>query len=261
MEKSLLEVLKTLKLDFTSAIIELDNGLETDKPFELSPRDFLRFAKSDLKQNDLKGNINALTNAKRAIDCQIDSALTTFGIDCKNIPETSNEIIQFTEFTNEDLAYKLKIIRALDFAPSGLISRTRTLRNKLEHNFQVPHRDEVKDAIELAEFFLLSLDSHLNLIENEFYITDQQNFSKFRNHKKYVKVTFDDSNSEIRLDFSLGSTVIHSTKLSQHQSLYYFLVKLINNLRDELDAEDAFKTLLKAIGHPIPSSNIKLKLK
>ena len=261
MENSLLRFLKSLKLDFTSTIIELDNGIETEKPFALSARDLLRFAKSDLREDTLKGNINALTNAKRAIDCQIDTALTLFGIDCKNFPQSSNDIIDHTGFSNEDLPYKLKLIRALDFAPSGLISRTRSLRNKLEHKFQVPDREEVKDAIELAELFLLSLDSHLNLIENEFFVTDEKCFGKYGDHLCFLKIAFNDSDQKIDLEFYLEKNLIHSASMSQNDSLYYFIVKLINNLRDDVDAEDAFKVFLKFLGHPIPSSNVKLKVR
>ena len=136
---NILQLIKDeLKIDFTSTIIAYDSGSGSENPFELSARDFLRFAKSDFKSNDKKGNINALTNAKRAIDCQIDAALTMFGIQYDKIPNSTNRIIELTGLMSLDLPHKLKLIQAVDFAPSGLISKTRTLRNKLEHYYQIP---------------------------------------------------------------------------------------------------------------------------
>ena len=43
---NILQLIKDeLKIDFTSTIIEFDSGSGSENPFELSARDFLRFAK------------------------------------------------------------------------------------------------------------------------------------------------------------------------------------------------------------------------
>jgi len=124
---------KKLKIDFSKTVIEKDGAGSISSEFDILPRDFLRFAKSDFKTHELKGNVNALTNAKRAIDCQIDSAFAMFGISYDKIPEISQNLVDLEDFENSDIAYKLKLVKALDFAPSGLISKARLLRNKLEH--------------------------------------------------------------------------------------------------------------------------------
>lgn len=48
--------------------------------FEVTPTEYLAFAENDLESKDLRGLINALSNTKRALDCQIDSLLYTFGL-------------------------------------------------------------------------------------------------------------------------------------------------------------------------------------
>jgi hypothetical protein len=48
-------------------------------PFELISTDFMRFARSDLGENNEKSLVNALSNVKRALDCRIASLLWLFG--------------------------------------------------------------------------------------------------------------------------------------------------------------------------------------
>jgi len=165
---------KRLKIDFSTAVIEREGGSEISTDFDIEPRHFLRFAKSDFKTQELKGYVNALTNAKRAIDCQIDSAFAMFGITYDKIPKISQKIVDVEDFETSDLAYKLKLIKALDFAPSGLISKARLLRNRLEHYYQKPLKNEISEAIELAELFILSVENRTRIIENNFYLTDKK---------------------------------------------------------------------------------------
>ena len=56
--------------------VELGSGtsLEYDG-FDINASEFMKYAEMDLDQGTTQGLVNALTNAKRAIDCQIDSVL------------------------------------------------------------------------------------------------------------------------------------------------------------------------------------------
>jgi len=258
---NILQLIKDeLKIDFTSTIIEFDSGSGSENPFELSARDFLRFAKSDFKSNDKKGNINALTNAKRAIDCQIDSAFTMFGIQYDKIPNSSNKIIELTGLMNLDLPHKLKLIQAVDFAPSGLISKTRTLRNKLEHYYKIPDKEEVRDAIELAELFVLSIESHIKIIEDSFSITDKSKHDESHYINNCVKVDFNYELKEINLGFYNEKEKIETITLNQNDEVFYAFIKLINNIHEQIELEDSLKIFLKMIEHPIPEKNIRLEL-
>ena len=46
--------------------------------YEICAEDFLEFAKEDFKGQDLRSRVNALGNAKRAIECRIDTLLYNF---------------------------------------------------------------------------------------------------------------------------------------------------------------------------------------
>jgi len=248
-----------LKIDFTSTFILRDSGTGNRNPFELSAREFLRFSKEDFKSKNKKGNINALTNAKRAIDCQIDTAFTLFGIQYDSIPISSNKVIELTGLMDIDLPHKLKLIQALDFAPSVLISKTRILRNRLEHYYQIPDEEEVKEAIELAELFVLSIESHIKIIEDAFSITDKKGNeeSKFYNNCISVKVNYETKN--ITLGFYNGNGLIETIVLNQKDEVFYAFIKIINNMNEQIDVEDSVKLFLKMIGHPIPEKNVSVQ--
>ena len=51
-----------------------------ENSFEIKPNDFLEFAEKDLAANYTHKDINALSNAKRALDCQLDSLIIAFGL-------------------------------------------------------------------------------------------------------------------------------------------------------------------------------------
>ena len=66
--------LKEFLLNFSQPLDYYERMSFTDLefPFEIHAQHFLDIAEEDLLSNDLRGNINALTNAKRAIDCQVE---------------------------------------------------------------------------------------------------------------------------------------------------------------------------------------------
>ncbi|MCL6272304.1 hypothetical protein M3P05_20520 [Sansalvadorimonas sp. 2012CJ34-2] len=157
------KLLDTARIDFTDCIIEQDSGTRLSHNFDINPSEFLSFSKSDIKDKSKKGLVNALSNAKRAIDSQIDKIFMSFGYTPKNFPK---HLIKFIDFftdatTNKDAPIKLRIINAFGMAPSGLVSQVRTLRNKLEHDFSVPEYSEVKQSIEIAELFIAATDKKL----------------------------------------------------------------------------------------------------
>ena len=77
-------------------------GLNFDE-FDITPRDFLRYAKDDFQSQSEAGLINALSNAKRAIDCQIDTAIRSMGIDSLDLAEHFSTIDRSLKFCSLDL--------------------------------------------------------------------------------------------------------------------------------------------------------------
>lgn len=101
------------------------------------------------------GIINALSNSKRAIDCLIENTLKNFSINPKKI---SNVAIEFCNDVlgqdNNISPISLKLFCALGLSPSLLVAEVRELRNKIEHEFNIPQINDVLRAYEVAELLI-----------------------------------------------------------------------------------------------------------
>ncbi|MDA3879485.1 MAG: hypothetical protein PF436_03775 [Prolixibacteraceae bacterium] len=256
-----LELIKEiLKLDFTSTIIERDSGSVGESDFELKPRDFLRLSKKDFKTDSDGGLINALTNAKRAIDCQIDTSFNIFGISYDNISMSSEDLVKLVNIDASDLPFKLKLVRALDFAPSGVISNIRTLRNKLEHYYKKPEKNEVDSAIELAELFILSVENRIRFIEENLSLTDRKNYIEYGVYNSSVNIDFCKAEKHFKLDYYKARKKIETEIIDEHQPLFYCLIRILNNINEDVELLESLKIFLKMIEHPIPLKNVKLDI-
>jgi len=173
------QLIKKVDIDWTN--IEISLGVPPvahlenySFNFEISPRDFLRFAQENLRMKDKKGLISALSNAKRAIDCQIDLVILFYGFNYSKF-EKVNSYPQveslINEYENENgkfsgVPFKLRFITSFGIAPSFLVSKIRELRNKLEHEYKMPTKKEAREAVEVAELFINSTE---NVITRNFY--------------------------------------------------------------------------------------------
>lgn len=144
--------------------------------FEVSPDDFLDFAKNSMEETSQKGLIDAMSNAKRAIECQIDSIILYLGYDYKNFDKrtayaNTKKFINkhFNEDTVDGITDRIKLLQIFNITPPFLISKIRSLRNKVEHEYIVPELSEVREAIEIAELFINSSMRKINFINRIFY--------------------------------------------------------------------------------------------
>lgn len=248
MDTILLEILKDSKINLTDMTLRTLSGTSLQKTmFDISPKDFLRFAKEDSKEGDERGFINSLTNSKRAIDSQIDETIETLISKFDNFNPIVNDFLKFFEF-ELDIPKKLRIIHALNLAPSLLISKSRTLRNKLEHIYKKPEVQEVKEALDVAELFIGSVTGKLGMIWTEFEIVDWKN----------NELLFEFSDKKFKIDYKKNDKIITSYIIDSNRIEFYGLLRLMLSSDDEIEINETFKILLKQINHPIPSENIKL---
>lgn len=164
MEKSraIIELLSKTKVEIKWNNFFADNesrDLEFDASFQIQPRDFLEYARQDLKQVNNRGKINAISNIKKAIDSQIDRVVEFLGYDYKNIDDNKELISQINQIQKECgrknvEPFKLNFINALGVAPVVLISEIRGIRNKLEHEYIMPNELDIEKGLELAELFI-----------------------------------------------------------------------------------------------------------
>jgi hypothetical protein len=100
--------------------------------------EFLTYAWRDLAQGDNHGLVNALSNAKRAIDQQVNTIL-------RALRQRPHRLV-FPE--------KLKALEECGVTTPGILRRLNRTRNELEHAFSLPERERVEDAVDTAWLFL-----------------------------------------------------------------------------------------------------------
>jgi len=120
--------------------------------FEISAKEFLTYAKSDFKENDEKGLINALSNAKRAISNRMDEMIK---LSCLQKNSSKNRW---------NIPTKMDKLSAIGIFAPGLLQRKITsMRNLLEHEYIKPKdSQEVEDVIDIAELFLKSTEKYID---------------------------------------------------------------------------------------------------
>lgn len=218
------------------------------------------------------GYINALTNAKRAIDCQTDKIFQSVGLDPHKFPKI---VLDFTKTKVQNTNAKLLFLQSLNFAPTGVISETRTLRNKLEHFYKKPTKKEVSSALELAELFLMATESKIAEIQ-EYVFTDKEKHTvyqiKTEDHTKSIPLSncfVVEFNSELKR-FEIRGFIGDSDVIGKNRRVnividntsieLYHLLKIATSFKYEEDLTEAMCDFLEAISHPIPRGNINVEM-
>lgn len=140
-------------------------------PFSVTPEEFITFAKADIFSRDPRGYINALTNAKRAIDCQTDSLITSLGFDPDKLDKQigSHGVSALKAASGQNHApMKFRFLEALGIATPAIVAKMRQLRNALEHDYRRPRSNEVRNAIDVAELFVQACGARMRSAPESF---------------------------------------------------------------------------------------------
>jgi len=109
-------------------------------PNGIDPYEYLNFAKSDISTNDIRGAINGLGNAKKAIHLIIKCFFEILGLE--------------KIYKKSDFPTKINIIKSLEAFPTNIILSLNKKRNLIEHNYKSIHPKEVIDFIDVTEMFV-----------------------------------------------------------------------------------------------------------
>ena len=116
----------------------------------ISPDEFLKWAKQDIRGGGRRSIANALTNTKRAIHARIDEILYALRIQYTNnwpdIPKTED---------------KLKAVERLEIQTTSIVKILTSRRNDLEHRYLLPSLEQVRADVETAEMWLDRSESYL----------------------------------------------------------------------------------------------------
>lgn len=109
----------------------------------ISPDEFLKWAKQDIKGGGRRSIANALTNAKRAIHARIDEINTALRVSfASDWPKTAT------------IDMKLKVLKQIKVPVTSIAKVLTVRRNDLEHSYLLPSLNQVRADVETAELWL-----------------------------------------------------------------------------------------------------------
>lgn len=122
-----------------------DEGRDTlELPWEIAPAEYIQFAQQDLDDTGRRGTVNALGNAKRALECQLDSLLLALGLPKgKNVPK------------------KLETLNQIGIIAPRILSKINRHRNEVEHEYVCPNHDTVADFVDVVMLFVEATRVHI----------------------------------------------------------------------------------------------------
>ena len=174
---SLNELFDLMNFDLSRLYVDRSGSECLEYDFDIQPSEFIKHAEFDIQQNSNHGLVNGLSNAKRAIDCQVDSVLGCFGLlSRRNFPQ------------------KMEVLSKMGMIAPRIVSKVVKARNYLEHEFKQPEREQVEDAVDIATLFCTSLDKELRNFHSGFYIgtvVDGVYDEGELFHDKWIDIAFD----------------------------------------------------------------------
>lgn len=136
-----------------SKLNEISSHVETAGvahfPFPNTPSEFLEYAENDLKQKGPQAAANALANAKRALDCQLDYFFATYGLSQISIKQ------------NWSTSKKISLMDELGIVPQSIFHRVNKARNDLEHRYELPSILTAENSIDIIGLFVAATDLYL----------------------------------------------------------------------------------------------------
>lgn len=151
------EMLKYADFSWEQLELVAEGGVILNFEYPLNPGFFLECAADDLKVAGQRGLINALSNAKRAMDCQTDSFISSIGLSPQNLKKQIGKVGMenlrlFTTDCNQPVTYQ--VLESFGIATPSIVRRVRKIRNLLEHEYKKVSRQFVQDASEIATLYV-----------------------------------------------------------------------------------------------------------
>jgi len=180
MNQELKDILTEISHPETSSSMKMSDNLKTD--FDIIPQDFISYAEVDLASDYEHNVINALSNSKRALDCQLDILLLSFGY----YKKSQKDQWSFPK--------KIDLMNELGLIAPRVLKKINKQRNLLEHQFVKPKRESVEDFLDITMLFIASTDRYsLNFhpqiwLKNKTFDKKYGLFSDYKNSQIKIKI-------------------------------------------------------------------------
>lgn len=180
-------------------------------PYDIQGDDFSNFSNRDLESDGSHGLVNALSNAKRAIDCQVDAILKTFKIKKKR--GFPGKVEQFNE---------------LGLVAPRILNRVIRQRNYLEHEYVLPDRERVEDAVDTATLFVAVTNRIYRMFPQEISIGEGDEMGGIIQYDhNCMNLSFDEKNGKISVKGYFEGEDVLSESYSSENREYILLLRLI----------------------------------
>jgi hypothetical protein len=144
---------------------------------------YLEFAIADLAEGSTRGLVNAFSNVKRALHLEVDCLLQQYGL--------------FLHYGHGNFPSKLQILDELGLLPITILSNLNVERNLIEHEYDVPARKRVQEAIDVLKLLLFTTEKLMEA-------TPQEVVLGWRNPNRHVLLQLEPFEGELRL-FTLAA--------------------------------------------------------
>ncbi len=130
--------------DFDNAYLGDGDFAPLKLPRHPRPRTYLQFAIDDLAMADAeRTRVNALSNAKRALDFQVETISNALGFNKSNDPRSP-------------FPRRLEFCAHCGVVSPRILNRLNRLRNAIEHEYYLPDRSVADDFVDVVELFLVA---------------------------------------------------------------------------------------------------------
>ena len=119
----------------------------------VKPIDYLNYARRDIVEGDTRALVNALTNVKRAVDCQLDVLLEMYGL------------LKLSQKKRWGFPEKIEVIKKIGVVSPNILKLINSRRNQLEHYHKKPIKKEVVEFLDIAELFIELFKFRMHRIE------------------------------------------------------------------------------------------------
>ena len=173
MKTEIKEIISELSSDKTKFTLSGTTTLKTK--FDISPQEFINYAELDLSSNYDHNIVNALSNAKRALDSQLDTLLVClgyYGISQK----------KYWSFPK-----KIDLINELGIIAPRVLRKINKQRNLLEHQFIKPKVEVVEDFLDITLLFIGSTDRFTLNFRNIIHLKNPDQKKLYVIENNYVK--------------------------------------------------------------------------
>jgi HEPN domain-containing protein len=151
------KLVNALGLREIAVVKKVSGGRRLASGFDCNAEEFLQFAEDAFELGDLS---QALSEAKRAIYCQVDEVLQCLGYAWKR----------------KTVSSKLTLLKQCGFAAPRILKRVSDARNLLEHEYKRPSKGDAEEALDIATLFVSATRRYLEVWDDEFTIgnTDEE---------------------------------------------------------------------------------------